>query len=93
MRGGVAARCGELLEQIAAEHGWEVVAKEVMPHHVHQFVRALEGRTARLARAEFPYLRRFARVVWSPSYFAASVGCVSQSTVRRYIEQQWNAVV
>ena len=73
--GRVAARCGELLEQVAAEHGWEVVAKEVMHDHVHLFVqvgatdapeavvRALEGRTARLLRAEFPYLRRFARVV------------------------------
>ena len=102
--GRVAARYGELLEQVAAEHGWEVVAKEVMPDHVHLFVqvgptdapaavvRALEGRTARLLRAEFPYLRRFARVLWSPSYFAASVGCVSQSTVRRYSEHQWDAV-
>ena len=102
--GRVAARCGELLEQIAAEHGWEAVAREVIPDDVHLFVRvgptdasvavvrALGGRTARLLRAEFPYLRRFARVLRSPSYFAASVGCVSQSTVRRYSEHQWDAV-
>jgi putative transposase len=44
-------------------------------------------------RAEFPYLRRFARVLWSPSYFVASVGYVSESTVRRYIEHQWDAVL
>ena len=31
----------------------------------------------------------FAKVLWSPSYFAASVGYVSESTVRRYIEHQW----
>ena len=37
--GRVAARCGELLEQIAGEHGWQIVAKEVMPDHVHLFVR------------------------------------------------------
>ena len=41
---------------------------------------------------EFPYLRRFAKVLWSPSYFAASVGYVSESTVRRDIEHQWDAV-
>ncbi|BBZ14521.1 hypothetical protein MBRA_47160 [Mycobacterium branderi] len=29
--GRVLARCGELAEQIADGHGWEVVAKEVMP--------------------------------------------------------------
>jgi len=27
----VAARCGDLLKQIAAEHGWEIMAKEVIP--------------------------------------------------------------
>lgn len=31
-------------------------------------------------------------VLWSPSYFAASVGYVSELTVRRYIEHQWDAV-
>lgn len=37
--GRVAAGCGQLLEQIAAEHGWEIVATEVMPDHVLLFVR------------------------------------------------------
>jgi putative transposase len=103
--GRVAARCGALLEQIAAERGWEIAAKEVMPDHVHLFVRvgptdapaavvrAFTGRTARVLRAEFAYLRRFARVLWSPSYFAASVGDVWESTVRGYIEHQCDAVL
>ena len=55
-------------------------------------VRAFMSRTARVLCAEFSYLRWFARVLWSPSYFAASVGYVSESTVRRYIEHQWDAV-
>jgi putative transposase len=75
-----------------------------MPDHVHlyvgvgpadapaQAVRAFEGRTARVLRAEFPHLCRFAKVLWSPSYFAASVGYVSGSTVRHYIEDQWDVV-
>ena len=76
-----------------------------MPDHGHLFVRvgptdapasvvrAFKGRTARVLRQEFPHLRRFAKVLWSPSYFAASVGYVSESTVRRYIEHQWDAVM
>ncbi|KAA8946825.1 IS200/IS605 family transposase [Mycobacterium sp.] len=100
--GRVAGRCGELLGQVAGEHGWEIVASEVMPDHVHLFVRptdapasvvrAVKGRTARVLRQEFLYLRRFAKVLWSPSYFVASVGYVSESRVRRYIEHQWDAV-
>ncbi len=102
--GRVAARCGELLGQIAGGHGGEIVAKEVMPDHVHLFVRvgptdapaavvrAFTGRTARLLRHEFPYLGSRAKVLWSPAYFAAWVGSVSESTVRRYIEHQGDVV-
>jgi REP-associated tyrosine transposase len=93
------------LEQIAVEHGWQIVAKDVMPDHVQLFVRvgptdapaqvvrAFGGRTAGVLRRELAYLRGLVKVFWSPSYFAASVGSVSESTVRRYIERQWGAVV
>jgi putative transposase len=103
--GRVAARCGELLEQIAVERGWQIVVKQVMPDQVHLFVRvgptdapaavarALKGRTARVLRQEFPYLRDRAEVLWSPSYFAASVGYVSESMVRCCIEHRWDAVL
>ena len=100
-----ARRLSELLEQIADEHGWQIVAKEVMPDHVHLFVRVgptdaptqvvrtFKGLAARVLRQEFAHLRNHAKVLWSPSYFAASVGYVSESTVRRYIEHQWDAVM
>jgi putative transposase len=57
-----------------------------------QVVRAFKGRTARVLRQEFQHLHRFATVLWSPSYFAASVGYVSESTVRRYIDHRWDTV-
>jgi REP-associated tyrosine transposase len=37
--GRVVRRCGELLEQVGDEHGWQIVAKEVMSDHVHLLVR------------------------------------------------------
>jgi putative transposase len=103
--GRVAARCGELLDQIAEEHGWQIVAGEVMADQVQLFVRvgptdapaavvrAFEGRTARVLRQVFPYVRNRAKLWWSPSYFVALVGYVSESTVRRYIEHRWDAVM
>ena len=102
--GRVAVGCGEWVEQIAAGHGWEIVAKEVMPEHVRLLVRvgptdapaavvgAFQGRTGRLLRAEFAYVGRLARVLWSPWYFAGSVGHVSESRVRRYVEHRCDAV-
>jgi putative transposase len=93
---GGAVCCGELLEQ--------VVAKEAVPEYEYLLVRvgptdspaavvrALKGRTAGVLRQGFPYLRRLAEVLWLPSYFGASVGYVSESTVRRSIGHRWDAV-
>lgn len=86
--GRVAARCGELVEQTAAEHGWEIVAKEVMPDHVHLFVRV--GPTDAPAR-ESGRSKGAPRGCYGLS-FRTYVGYVSESTVRRYIEHQWDAV-
>jgi putative transposase len=99
--GRVAARLDELFDEIAAGNGWQIVAREVMPDHVHIFVRVgptdspaevarrFKGRTWRVLRGEFAWLGR-KKVLWSKSYFAASVGYVSEATVRRCIEHQWD---
>ena len=82
-----------------------MVATEVMPDHGQLFVRVgptdaparvvwvFKGRTARVLRGGFPHLGNQAKVWWSPSSFAASVGYVSESTVRRFIEHRWDAVM
>jgi REP-associated tyrosine transposase len=46
----------------------------------------------RVPGAEFRHLFGFAKVLWSPSYFAASVDYVSESMVRRFVEHQWDEV-
>lgn len=91
----------ELLLEIAKENQWEIVAFEVMPDHVSLFIRVrptdspaevarlLKGRTSRVLRQEFPWLRH-RRVLWSTSYFAPSLGYVAEATVQRYIEHQWD---
>ncbi len=101
--GRVALRLNELLDEIAADNDWQIVAREVMPDHMHIFVRVrptdssaevarrFKGRTSRVLRGEFPWLGR-QRVLWSKSYFDASVGYVSECTVRRCIEHQWDLV-
>src|SRR5215467_11114989 len=73
---------------------------EVMPDHVHLFIAAdptrsvaeivnrFKGRTSRLLRDEFKSLRSRLPTLWSWSYFAATVGAVSEATIRRSIEAQ-----
>jgi len=77
------------------------LASKVMPDHVRVFIRvgstdspgevarAFKGRTARVLRQEFGWLRK-GPALWSKSFFAASVGYVSEATVRRHIEHQWD---
>ena len=96
----VDGRLQALLAAIADEHGMTIRAAEVMPDHVHLVVEAdptlcvaeivnrFKGRTSRLLREEFPALRSRLPTLWSRSYFAASVGAVSEATIRRYIAAQ-----
>jgi REP-associated tyrosine transposase len=56
-------------------------------------VRAVKGRTTRLLREEFPHPSNHAKALWSLSYFVGSVGYVSESTMRRYIEHPWDALM
>ena len=103
LAGRVDERLKELLTEVATEHGMTIHAMEVMPDHVHLFVEAdptlcvaeivnrLKGRTSRILRQEFPSLRSRLPTLWSRSYYAGSVGAVSESVVRRYIEAQKGA--
>jgi putative transposase len=99
--GRVAVRLRELIEAKAAEKDWEIIALEVMPDHVHLFVKhepkasasyvanQFKGFTSRVLREEFPHLKSQMPTLWSSSFFVASVGAVSATTVEQYINTQW----
>uniref|UniRef100_A0AAU1U199 IS200/IS605 family transposase n=1 Tax=Streptomyces sp. NBC_00119 TaxID=2975659 RepID=A0AAU1U199_9ACTN len=98
--GRVAVRLRELIEAKAAEKGWEIIALEVMPDHVHLFVKhepkasasyvanQFKGFTSRVLRSEFVHLKSQMPTL-SSSFFVASVGAVSAHTVEKYINTQW----
>ncbi len=99
--GRVAERLDELIRQKADERGWEIIALEVMPDHVHLSVKhdpkssasyvanQFKGFTSRVLREEFPHLKSRMPTLWSSSYFAASAGAVPAATVEKYINTQW----
>ncbi|RRO15364.1 IS200/IS605 family transposase [Saccharopolyspora rhizosphaerae] len=98
--GAVAERLEELIRQKAAERGWEIASLEVEPDQVQVLVKhdpkssashvanQFKGFTSRVLREEFPQLRSRLPTLWSSSYFAASVGAVSEEAVRQYVEAQ-----
>jgi putative transposase len=55
---------------------------------VAEIVNRLKGFTSHLLRTEFASLRSRLPTLWSRSYYAGTVGSVSEAVVRKYIEAQ-----
>ena len=98
--GPVENRLRALLREIAEQLEATIHALEIMPDHVHLFlesdptrsvaelVNRFKGRTSHDLRAEFPSLRSRLPTLWSRSYYAGSCGAVTETSIRRYIENQ-----
>src|SRR5215813_1634901 len=83
---GVDTRLKAILVEVATEMRVEVLEVEVMPDHVHllceidphfgvhKFVKQLKGRSSRLLRQEFEWLRSRLPTLWTNAYFVATVG-------------------
>ncbi|MBO5551222.1 MAG: IS200/IS605 family transposase [Lachnospiraceae bacterium] len=97
---GVDVRLKELIYEITAEQDITIKALEIMPDHVHLFIefdprkvlhkiiKDIKGRTSKILRQEFPWLRSRIPSLWTRSYFSCSVGHVNEATIQKYIEGQ-----
>ncbi len=95
-------RLKELLLKKSEEMQIIIEKMEVMPDHIHLFVKAsptdsphyivqqLKGYTSRMMRLEFQDLRSRLPTLWTRSYYYESVGHLSEETIKRYIEEQKN---
>ena len=100
--GEIETRLRELIEAKAKELDMTIHAMEIMPDHVHLFIESdprfsiaritnqIKGQTSRVLRKEFKTLRTRLPTLWSRSYYAGTVGNVSEESVRQYIESQKN---
>ena len=98
----VEIRLKEILPQIATEMGCTIEKMEVMPDHLHIFLRSiptlpvhlivknLKGKSSRILREEFPSLKSRLPNLWTRSYYCETLGCISEETVKKYIENQKN---
>lgn len=98
----VATRLKDLLTTKAEEIKISIEQMEIMPDHIHLFVKAdptmsphwvvqqLKGYTSRILRQEFPHLRSRLPTLWTRSYYVETVGHISEAVVRKYIEEQKN---
>lgn len=96
----VADDLAALIRERAAALQVAVHALEVMPDHVHlvvesdptlpvQFlVNQFKSYTSHELRLRYPALKSRLPSLWSRSYYAATVGTVSDAVIRRYIDAQ-----
>jgi putative transposase len=98
--GRMEQRLKEVIAEVITEKGAWLVELETMPDHVHllvevdpqfgvhRLVKAIKGRSSRLLRAEFPWLKSKLPSLWTNSYFVATVGGAPLSVIKRYVETQ-----
>jgi putative transposase len=102
LTGEVEKRLRTLIEEKAFDMNIAVESMEILPDHVHLFVKSdpsfapqeilqqIKGYTSRMLRNEFPSLVSKLPSLWTRSYYCESVGHISEKTIMRYIEDQKN---
>lgn len=102
LENGLDERCKELLDNIAAEYKFSIIAMEVMPDHIHllldcppQFfisdmIKIMKGNIARRLFIEHPELKSklWGGHLWNPSYCVVTASDRSLQQVEEYIESQ-----
>jgi len=98
--GDVESRLKELLYEKAEEINATIHDLEIMPDHVHLFVESnpnfapckiaaqFKGYTSNILRKEFKHLRSRMPTLWSRSYYIGSIGHISETTIKKYIQNQ-----
>ena len=99
MRGEIAQRLEQLVNEVAVEQNWQVLNLSIQPEHVHLFIRSnpytepsdiarlIKGRSSHVLREAFPSLQRMPSL-WTHSTFYSTAGNVRSETIQKYIERQ-----
>jgi putative transposase len=98
--GNIEKRLKEILNETARENSWIIDRMEVMPDHVHIFIKVppidppahvvaqMKGKSSYILRREFPELTTRLPNLWTRSYYVETIGHISEAAVQKYIEDQ-----
>ena len=96
----VTSKLAVLLNNKAKQLGVSIDTLEIMPDHVHIFVKCspvdsphfivqqFKGNSSKILRDEFSELRTRIPTLWTRSYYCESIGHISEKTIKQYIEDQ-----
>ena len=100
----IAERIKELLEECADVNRWKIDELSIQPDHIHMLiqlrpdisvskvVQLFKGKSSYVIRKEFPDLKEFywgrAKSFWGDGFFVETVGQVSETKIKEYIQSQ-----
>ena len=100
--GSISRRLQELIRQGCEARNITIISGNISKDHVHmlissppslapsKIVQYLKGRSSRLLQEEYPELKKryWGQHLWARGYFCATVGNVTEETIKKYIENQ-----
>ena len=104
LKDAIGYRLCDLLRQGCETQEITIVRGNITNNHVHiliscppsiapsKVVQFLKGRSSKLIQDEFPELKKryWGQHLWARGYFCATVGSVTEETIKQYIENQSN---
>jgi len=90
----------EVIKGVCNERRADLISMEIMEDHVHMLVeidpqygihrliKQVKGRSSRVLRKEFQWMRTRLPTLWTHSYFVSTVGGAPLSVIKQYVEQQ-----
>jgi len=100
LTGDIESRLKDLVIQKSNENGWSIENIEIMPDHLHLFIKAtpsdsishivsqLKRYTSSVLRNEFELLRTRLPTLWTRSFYVETIGHISESVIKKYIDDQ-----
>ena len=97
LTGAVAYKMQNIILDLVVEHGWTIIAIEILIDHIHLLINVgttespkeiatwIKNRSTYTLKKEFPHIQRLP-TVWGNRFFVASVGRLTTEELRRYIE-------
>jgi putative transposase len=98
----VALRLRDIIREVCAQKGMQVVKGNIRPNHIHVLISApayfspakvaqyLKGKSSYRLQREFPSLQKryWGRHLWARGYFCSTVGAVTEEQIKQYIANQ-----
>ena len=96
----VEERLKTIIQDVSDEYSCEVINLEIMPDHVHllvevdpqfgihKLIKTIKGRSSRIIRSEFKWVKSRLPTLWSNSYFVSTVGGAPLGVIKQYVETQ-----